>query len=137
MERAAQVFRTNKLSKNLLTDEEVVRAAWPSAVGKSIAAHTSRVRVARTCLVVEVEDAIWQRQLSGLSQQILDRVRKLTGLASLTDVDFRIGVPRRRPQRAETTQSESPSASASDEGDQIEDPVLKKVYRLSRRKANA
>jgi hypothetical protein len=137
MERAARVFQKNKLSKNLLTDEEILRAAWPSAVGKSIAAHTSRIRLARTCLVVEVEDAIWQRQLRGLSRQILDRVRKLTGLASLADVEFRIGVPRRWPQRAETAQSGLSRAPIADEADQIQDPVLKKVYRLSRRKASA
>ena len=72
-----------------------------------------------------------------LSHQILDRVRKLTGLASLADVEFRIGVPRRQPQRAETAQSDFSLASAGDEADQIQDPVLKKVYRLSRRKASA
>lgn len=137
MERAARVFQKNKLSKTLLTDEEILRAAWPAAVGKSIAVHTSRVRLARTCLVVEVEDAIWQRQLRGLSHQILDRVRKLTGFAILADVEFRIGVPRRQPQRSETAQSDFPLASAGDEADQIQDPVLKKVYRLSRRKAPA
>jgi hypothetical protein len=137
MERAARVFQKNKLSKNLLTDEDVLRAAWPSAVGKAIAAHTTRVRLVRTCLVVEVEDAIWQRQLRGLSQQVLDRVRKLTGHASLTDVEFRIGVPRRQPQRAETLQNDFSLAPLGDESDQIQDPVLKKVYRLSRRKAFA
>jgi Dna[CI] antecedent, DciA len=137
MERAARVFQKNKLSKTVLTDEEILRAAWPAAVGKSIAAHTSRVRLARTCMVIEVEDAIWQRQLRGLSHQILDRVRQLTGLATLADVEFRIGVLRRQPQRAETVQNEFPLASSGDEADQIQDPVLKKVYRLSRRKASA
>jgi len=137
MERAARVFQKNKLSKNLLTDEDILRAAWPAAVGKSIASHTSRVRLVRTCLVVEVEDAVWQRQLRGLSLQIVDRVRKLTGVASLADVEFRIGVPRRQPQRAETPQSDLPQAQPVDEADQIQDPVLKKVYRLSRRKASA
>jgi predicted nucleic acid-binding Zn ribbon protein len=137
MERAARVFQKNKLSKNLLTDEDVLRAAWPAAVGKAIAAHTSRVRLVRTCLVVEVEDAIWQRQLRGLSHQVLDRVRKLTGHSSLTDIEFRIGVPRRQPQRAETPQNDFSLAPSGDEADQIQDPVLKKVYRLSRRKAFA
>jgi predicted nucleic acid-binding Zn ribbon protein len=137
MERAARVFQKNKLSKTVLTDEEILRAAWPAAVGKSIAAHTSRVRLARTCLVIEVEDTIWQRQLRGLSHQILDRVRQLTGLATLADVEFRIGVLRRQPQRAETVQNEFSLASSGDEADQIQDPVLKKVYRLSRRKASA
>lgn len=136
MERAARVFQKNKLSKNLLSDEDVLRAAWSAAVGKSIASHTSRVRLVRTSLVVEVEDAIWQRQLRGLSQQILDRVRRLTGFTSLAEVEFRVGVPRRQPQRAETTQSDF-SLASGDEADQIQDPVLKKVYRLSRRKAFA
>jgi hypothetical protein len=88
-------------------------------------------------LVVEVEDATWQKQLHYLSAQIVARVRALTGSETVQDVEFRIGVPRRESQRAE---SNGPGLfgtanSSADEADSIQDPVLKKVYRISRRKA--
>lgn len=138
MERAARVLHKNKLSGNLLADEEVVRAMWAAAVGRVINAHTLRVRLVRQTLVVEVEDSTWQRQLRGLSEQILARLAKLTGLATLTALEFRVGAPKRQPQRAQTASGNTAAAAASiDEADRIQDPVLKKVYLLSRRKASA
>lgn len=138
MERAARVLHRNKLSRDLLGDEQVVRSIWAAAVGRVINAHTLRVRVVRQSLVVEVEDAIWQRQLRGLSEQILSRLTKLTGFATLTEVEFRVGAPKRQPQRAQHVSGAAlPPAGPPDEADRIQDPVLKKVYLLSRRKALA
>jgi len=140
MERAAHFIQKNKLSKKVFSQEDLTRAVWPSAVGKAIAAHTSRLTLVRTTLVVEVEDAIWQRQLFTLRDQILTRLHRVTGSAELVqDLEFRIAIPRRQPQHAETRQS--PAASQTDlpydEADSIQDAVLKKVYRLSRKKATA
>jgi predicted nucleic acid-binding Zn ribbon protein len=135
MERAARALQKNKFSKRLLGDEAVVRALWGAAVGKVIHAHTSRVRLVRATLVVEVEDSIWQRQLRGLSEQILTRVRKLAGPEAVTDLEFRVGVPRRLPQRSQT--AAAGAGGPADEAEQIQDPVLKKVYQLSRKKASA
>ncbi len=139
MERAARLIKSNKYSRQILTDDDIVRAVWPAAVGKSVAAHTSRMKLVRTTLVVEVEDSIWQKQLHTLSTQILSRIRKLTGSDSIQDIEFRIGVPRRQPQLAASRQTTSAAAvtPASDDSELIQDPVLKKVYRLSRRKATA
>ena len=128
MDRAARLINNKKVSREILSDEDIARAVWPAAVGKSIAAHTSRLKLVRTTLVVEVEDATWQKQLFFLSAQIVARVRQLTGSDAVQDVEFRIGVPRREAQRAELNGSD-------DESNDIQDPVLKKVYRLSRRKA--
>ena len=137
MERAARLIKNKKVSREILSDEDIARAVWPAAVGKSIAAHTSRVKLVRTTLVVEVEDAIWQRQLHFLSRQIVGRVRQLTGSDTVQDVEFRIGVPRREPQKADSNGHRLFSSldAADDEAEGIQDPVLKKVYRLSRRKA--
>jgi hypothetical protein len=138
MERAAHLIKNNKLSKNVFSEEDLTRAVWPAAVGKAIAAHTSRLTLVRTTLVVEVEDAIWQRQLFGLRGQILDRLRRVTGSDLVQDLEFRIALKRRQPQRAETRQSPATQAGLPyDEADSIQDPVLKKVYRLSRKKATA
>ncbi len=135
MERAARLIRNNRLSKDIFTDEDLARAIWPAAVGKAIASHTLRLKLVRTTLVVEVEDVIWQRQLFPLTSQILDRIRRVTGGEIVQDVEFRVGAPKRQPMRASSLEGhESPS---TDEAEGIQDPVLKKVYRLSRKKATA
>jgi hypothetical protein len=133
MERAARLIQKSKPSRQILSDEEMARAAWPEAVGKGIAAHTSGVRLVRRTLVVEVEDSIWQRQLHSLTRQIVDRMRKLTGSDAVDDVEFRIAVPRKQPQRAESAHAVQSDAEA----ERIEDPVLRKLYRMSRKKASA
>jgi hypothetical protein len=139
MESAARVMRSKKISRDLMSDSDAARAVWPAAVGKAIAAHTSRVKLVRTTLVVEVEDALWQKQLCPLTPAILDRLRKLTGSDEIKDIDFRIAIPRRQPHRAGSRESSEaePAISAEDEAERIQDPVLKKVYRLSRKRATA
>ena len=140
MERAARVLRKGKLSRSILDDSQAIEATWPAAVGKSIARHTNRLRLVRSVLVVEVEDAIWQRQLRTLETQILDRIKLLLPDVHLAGLEFRVGVPRRDPQRAPAAFSATTHLFASatgDEADRIQDPVLKKVYQISRRKASA
>ena len=114
MERVARLLKNNKITRKILADEDLVCAAWPAAVGKAIASHTSRVRLVRSTLVVEVEDATWQQQLYRLRTQIVDRLCKFTGSDSIKDVEFRIAVPRIQPQR------ETVKAAGSE---------LKKVFR--------
>ena len=130
MERAARVFKNKKVSKEIVSDEDIARAVWATAVGKTIASHTSRLILVRNNLVVEVEDAIWQRQLYGLSRQIVDRIQKLTGSDVVQDVEFRIGIPRREPQRAEERDLET-----QDEADGIQDPVMRRIYKRSKKQA--
>lgn len=135
MERAARLIQKNKHSRQILTNDELARAIWPVAVGKAIAAHTSSVRMVRTTLIVEVEDAIWQRQLHGLTAQIVGRLRKLTGNDGIQDIEFRVAVPRRPPHRAELPHPAVPQSDDSEEAERIEDPVLRKIYQLSRKRA--
>jgi predicted nucleic acid-binding Zn ribbon protein len=135
MERAARLMKNKKVSREMVTDEDVARAIWPAAVGKAIAAHTSRLKLVRNTLVVEVEDAIWQKQLFVLSHQILNSLHKLTGPSCIDSIEFRIGVPRRVPQRAGSLQAEA--NAPYDDAETIQDPVLKKVYQLSRKRATA
>jgi protein involved in sex pheromone biosynthesis len=132
MERAARLIQKNKHSRQILADDDLARAIRPVAVGKAIAAHTLSVRMVRTTLIVEVEDATWQRQLHGLTSQIVQRLRKLTGNDGIQDIEFRIAIPRRQPRRAESAHS---IAQAEEESERIQDPVLRKIYRMSRKKA--
>ena len=130
MERAARLIKNKKVSREIVSDEDIAVALWPAAVGKVIAGHTSRLKLVRRNLVVEVADATWQRQLHGLSRQIIGRLQKLMGSEAVQEIEFRIGIPRREPQRAETRQS------GTDEADTIQDPIMRRVYRLSREKAH-
>lgn len=130
MERAARLIKNKKLSREIVNDEDIVRAVWPTAVGKTIASHTSRIKLVRQNLVVEVEDAMWQRQLHGLSRQIVDRIQKLTASDAVRDVEFRIGVPRREPQRADTREPQP-----KDDSETILDPVMRRIYQRSKKQA--
>lgn len=105
MERAARLIKNSKLSRQVFTEDDLARAVWPAAVGKAIAAHTSRIKLVRATLVVEVEDAIWQQQLYRLSSQILDRLHKLNASDSIKEIEFRIAIPRREPLRVESQQT--------------------------------
>lgn len=138
MERAARLVKKSKLSQSVLSEDDIARAAWPVAVGKAIAAHTGRLTVVRTTLVVEVEDAVWRKQLYPLTSQILERLRRITGSDAVQEIEFRVAIPRRQPQRAGTINGpSSEAANISDESDSIQDPVLRRLYRMSRKRASA
>jgi hypothetical protein len=130
MERAGRVLA--KLKTGTLTDEQIACAAWPLAVGKTIANRTGAVALIRGRLVVHVEDSTWQRQLWTLRGQILRSMQKALGTPLGTELEFRIAVPKRQPARAETALS-----PALDEADAILDPVFRNIYKASRRRANA
>lgn len=133
MDRAGKLIRGLRLGAAALSPEELLRAVWPHAIGPRIAAHTRLLSIRRTDkgaqLVVEVEDAVWRSQLETMSGQILARLREIAGVESVHSVEFRLGVPRRQPQRAEHPRS------VPDEADRIEDPILRRVYRASRKAA--
>ena len=131
MVRAGRVFGKMKLPAAVMSREEMMRAAWPAAVGKKIAEHTSAVVVAGSRLIVDVEDAVWQKHLLTLRGQIIANLNMALGDDSVTASDFRLAVPRRPPQIEERV------ATSLDEAEQIADPVLRRLYRSSRKKALA
>ena len=138
MERAARLISKTKLSQSVLSEDDIARAAWPAAVGKSIASHTRKLTVVRTTLVVEVEDAVWQKQLYPLTSQILARLRTVTGSDAIREIEFRVAIPRRMPQRAGVPGAKpNETTNRADESDAIQDPVLKRLYRISRKRASA
>ena len=132
MERASSFIRKLKLSGDMITGDELARAAWPEAVGKRIAAHTRAAKLVRTRLVVEVEDVTWQRQLFSLSRHILSNLEKSLGRGLVDDLEFRI-IPRRR----EPVAARASVPGLFDDADAIADPVLRDIYKLSRKKAQA
>lgn len=133
MERASKLIRGLRLPSDTLSPEELACAAWPAAVGKKIATHTRAARLVRDRLVVEVEDQTWQRQLFALSHWILRNLKKHVGRGLVGDLEFRVVPRRREPQRA----TQSLPGLFADEANAIEDPVLRSIYRASRKRAQA
>ena len=132
MERAAKSFAKLKLD-DAISREDLARAAWPAAVGRRIAVHASAKSVVRGRLIVEVDDAVWQKQLFHLRLQILAKLRETVDEGIVDDIEFRVAIPRRPPQPAQRLNQTKPS----DEADGIADPVMRILYKQARKKASA
>jgi hypothetical protein len=90
----------------------------------------------RSRLIAEVEDLIWQRQLFSLSHQILRNLAKSIGPGLVEDIEFRIVPRRREPQRAAQAMP-ALFADQTDDAESIADPVLRGIYKASRKRAHA
>ena len=110
---------------------DIVCAAGTRAVGKKVAAHSRATKLVRDKLVVEVEDWLWQRNLMGLSRQILKNLEQAIGPGIVADVEFRIMPPRRGPALAEASIQ---AFALTDEANGIVDPGLRRIYRRKRNK---
>jgi predicted nucleic acid-binding Zn ribbon protein len=107
-------------------------SAWTAAVGVKISNRTNPTGMVRKRLVVEVEDAVWQRQLWTLRVQILKRIEQVLGRAIVEELEFKVAAPRIKPARTEILH-----AASSDEADQILDPTFRSFYKAARKRANA
>ena len=140
MERASRVLAKLKLAQEDVSPEQIATAAWDVAVGSTIARHTSVVGLVRNRLVIEVEDAIWQRQLWALRNQILRSLEKTLGPPTVvTELEFRVAGPRRKPVQVSATRQPVANTSqpGQDEADAIRDPMFRMIYRAARKKATA
>jgi hypothetical protein len=134
MQRASSLIRALNIPGETITASELVCTAWSQAVGAKIAGHTRASNLVRKRLVVEVEDNVWRRQLMALSGQILRNMARHVGPNLVAELEFRIMPRRIQPQRATAA---VPTATLFDEADAIADPVMRGLYRASRRKALA
>jgi hypothetical protein len=134
MERAGKALAKPKFS-DAISPDQLAFAAWPAAVGKRIAVHACPKALVRGSLVIEAEDAIWQKQLFHLRFDILAKLTEVLGSGIVTDLEFRVArsVPRRPPQSA---QSHSETVPA-DEADGIKDPVMRILYKQARTRATS
>jgi hypothetical protein len=133
MERASKLIRGLRLSGDVITPEQLCCAAWAEAVGKKIAGHTRPAKLVRSRLVVEVEDQTWQRQLFALTPHILNNLEKTLGRGLVEELEFRILPRRREPVLARRAVPALPM----DDADGIADAVMRDLYKLSRKKAQA
>jgi predicted nucleic acid-binding Zn ribbon protein len=134
MERASKTIRLLNLPVDTMAVDELACAAWPEAVGRKIASHTRAAKLVRNRLVVEVEDAVWQKQLFTLSPLIVRSLVKILGPGLVEETEFRIVPRRREPQRAAEA---VPGRLFADDADAIEDPVMRGIYRAARTRAGA
>jgi predicted nucleic acid-binding Zn ribbon protein len=63
-------------------------SAWPTIVGKALAAHTRPLRCAGHCLVVSAEGEAWQRELENLKRELCDRINRAWGGSLVREVKF-------------------------------------------------
>jgi hypothetical protein len=133
MQRAAAVLP--KLKAKNLPLEDLARAAWRKAVGGRLDRKTRAVGLVRRTLVVEVEDATWQRQLTAIRPHILKNLEDLLGGGQVSEIEFRIGIPRMPPQREEESAPAAGLAGSADESDRIADPVFRRLYRQGRKRS--
>src|ERR1700733_836432 len=104
MERAGKSLAKLKLSDAISADQ-LAFAAWPAAVGKRIAVHACPKALVRGSLVIEADDAVWQKQLFHLRFDILAKLTQVLGAGIVTDLEFRpvrAPPPRRPPQSAQS-----------------------------------
>jgi predicted nucleic acid-binding Zn ribbon protein len=134
MDHAGRLIPKMNLPSGLHDPEQRARAAWPRAAGKVVASHTRVRSLVRGTLIVEVEDYIWQRQLSTLGQCLVGNLEKELGEPLVAGIDFRPMPPRREPQRATSARRE-PNQIGGQIPSQIKDPVLALLYERSKRAA--
>jgi predicted nucleic acid-binding Zn ribbon protein len=137
MERAGRLIAKLQTARRHFSPGELVLAAWPAAVGPRLAARTRAVAIRDGRLFVDVEDDLWRRNLAGFRLQILRNFADLLESAAPTEIEFRVGIPRRPPQREESPSFSLSPPRARDEADSIADPGLRRIYINSRRKARA
>ena len=128
--RAAKVLSKMKLAKAGVSSERLAVPSWAQTVGKTIARHTRAVGIFEGTLVVDVEDAIWEKNLRLLQPQIMEKLTATLGPGKVRNIRFKIAIPKRAPQREDNLIS-------ADEADSIQDPILRRIYIQSRKRATA
>jgi len=131
MQRTARLLAKIKDGAAKLSSDELAVAVWPSAVGKRLANRTGPLELYGAKLVVDVEDAVWQHQLTTLAPQILAKIKQIAGPGVIEALEFRVGAPRRLPHTA----INSAGDSAGEDADGISDPIFRLLYIASRAKS--
>ena len=127
-----QVYR--KLAGQAADEEALLLSLWPVVVGSKVAARTRPIRLFGSTLIVETVAQDWRKQLAQMSGEIVTRLNAAAGKALLKDLEFRVAV-----HQAPIPPRRAPSATGyeQDEAEQIPDAHLRRLYRLSRKRAQA
>ncbi len=70
--------------------EVATKLAWTRAAGEGLRRHAIPFRLHRTTLVVSVADAIWQKQMQSMADELIARINRLLGREVVETIEFRI-----------------------------------------------
>jgi hypothetical protein len=70
--------------------EAAALAAWKHGIGEGLQNHAVATKLEANILIVEVRDAIWQRQLGTMKEQLLFRVNSVLGQAIVKNIELRV-----------------------------------------------
>lgn len=115
---------------------ELVRAAWPLAVGEDLARRTEVLALEGRTLRVRVPDASWRKVLHRLRGQILGQLAAVAGSAAPDRLGFQeggFGEPPPAPGLADdrtTPPAEKPAPTPAllREAEAIADPELRRAF---------
>ena len=88
--------------------EAAAIAAWKHAAGDGLKDHAVPVKLENRTLTVAVADAIWQKQLHSMRDQLLFRVNSILGRAIVGAIEFLID-PKLAKQRTEAPSENEPA----------------------------
>jgi len=121
------VYRASAADSRM--DVHEILPYWMAAVGRELGRRTRPTWLGKGRLTVEVDGAEWRNQMYPLSGQILARLNKLLGEPLVSRIDYRVAQPVRRPPGR--AGSAARLAEPLDEASGIEDPQLRRLYRVS------
>jgi hypothetical protein len=127
--------------------EAAAIAAWKHAAGEGLRNHAAPLRLEGKTLVVAVADAVWQKQLGAMKNQLLFRINTVLGQALVSQIDLRIDprIANSRPFGSDTKEqmldSEVPlelfSAASAIKDKQLRQVFLKAVVSSIKRLENS
>ncbi len=136
MESVAQLLPKvyRKLTQEAAAEEALLLSLWPVVAGEKVARHARAVRLFGATLIIETDSQEWRRQLASLGGTIVARLNAEAGQPLVRGLEFRVAMrqPALPPRRAT-----SASGAESDESASIADPHLRRLYRISRKRAQA
>jgi hypothetical protein len=133
MDQASRIIAQWSGGSGLIDRERVACAAWKKAVGTKIARYTHALKLVREELVVEVEDEMWRDNLYSLKPMILRNMEAALGPGIVTDFWFRVMPRKIEPQR----EMRGLEPADVEQGSDIQDPGMRRIYRKSRRRETA
>ena len=115
---------------------ELVRAAWPLAVGQDLARRTEVLAIEGRTLRVRVPDASWRKVLHRLRGQILGQLAAVAGSAAPDRLGFQEGPPLREVtaapdlalRAAPAAHDPAPPPALAREAEAIRDPDLRRAF---------
>ncbi len=137
MDQASRVMsRIAGKNTDVFDASPLVCSSWKKAVGPKLAQKTRAQKLVRKKLVIEVQDEVWQYQLSTLSGYILRNLARAIGPGIVEELEFRV-LPLRIEAQREKERAMPLFDGLPDDAESIVDPMMRRIYRNARRRETA